>query len=105
MENTLMNDASWLLYPFHLLVNLIKSFVYGFLLIIAIALAIAVWVFTAHDNRADVTKNFASEQMVYRINPATNAVTAVKAGYLVQAEDFAASFNGCSGTGSQLKNT
>jgi hypothetical protein len=99
----MIDDLGWITYPIHLFVNLIKSFVYGFLLIVAVILAVAIWVFTAHDNRADLIAKFPVEQTVYSINPATNAIAVHKAGYLVQKDVFRAEFNGCMGKGTQLK--
>lgn len=100
----MIGDASWILYPLHLAVGVIRTFVYGFLLIVAIFLYLGIWMTTAHDERAEEIKDFASEQTVYRVDLATNKVTVAHDGYLVQDEDFKSSFNGCRGTGEQLKN-
>ncbi len=105
MNNTLMNDAAWILYPLHLLVNLIKSFVYGFLFIVAVIVSVTIWMFTAQSNRAELIKNFAAEQTVYRVDLASGKTSIAKAGYLVQPEDFSTAFDGCKGTDEQLKNT
>ena len=59
---------------------------------------------TAHDNRAELTKNLVAEQTVYRINLAINAIITQKAGYAVDKDVFDATFNGCMGNGEQLKN-
>ncbi len=63
-----------------------------------------VWMMTAHDNRAELTKDFVTEETIYRINLATNGVTTQKPGYTVDKDVFDATFNGCMGTGNQLKN-
>jgi uncharacterized membrane protein len=100
----MIDDAAWLTYPLHLAAGLLKTFVYGFLFIVAIFLWLGIWMATAHDSRAEEIKNFASEQTIYRVNPANNSVTIAKAGYTVDKEDFAKAFNGCLGSGGQLKN-
>ena len=100
----LIDDATWISYPVHLAAGIFKTFVYGFLFIVAIFLSIGIWMVTAHDNHADEIKNFASEQTIYRVDLATSKVTIAHAGYLVQTEDFKHAFNGCMGTGEQLKN-
>jgi len=100
----MINDAAWLTYPLHLAAGILKTFVYGFLFIVAIFMFLGIWAMTAHDYRAREVKNFASEQTVYRVDLANNAVTVAHAGYLVQDEDFKAAFDGCRGTGEQLKN-
>src|SRR5271166_6490522 len=98
------NTFEWLLYPLKLIVNVIKSFVYGFLFIVAIFLWLGMWATTARTHRANDIKNLVLEQTIYRVDFASNKVTVAHAGYLVQDEDFKASFNGCRGTGEQLKN-
>lgn len=100
----MIDDAAWLTYPLHLAAGILKTFVYGFLFIVAIFLYLGIWMGTAHDQRADEIKDFASEQTVYRVDLATNAIAVHKAGYLVQKDVFAAEFNGCYGKGTQLKN-
>ena len=101
----MIDDGAWLTYPLHLAAGILKTFVYGFLLIVAIFLWLGIWMMTAHDKRAEEVKNFASEQTVYRVDLANNSVTVTKAGDLVQTEDFIKSFDGCLGSGEQLKNT
>lgn len=98
------NTFEWLLYPLKLIVNMMKTFVYGCLFIVAIFMSIGIWMVTAHDRRADETKNFAAEQTIYRVDLASNKVTVVHAGDFVQKEVFAKVFTGCSGTGEELKN-
>src|SRR5208282_5251540 len=100
----IIDDAAWLTYPVHLFVGILKTFVYGFLFIAAIFLSLGIWITTAHDRRAEEIKDFASEQTLYRVDLANNSVTIAKAGYAVDKEDFAKAFNGCRGTGEQLKN-
>ena len=100
----MIDDAAWLSYPLHLAAGILKSFVYGFLIIVAIFLWLGIWMTTAHDRRAEEIKNFAAEQAVYRVDIANNSVTIAKAGYAVDKKDFKEAFNGCLGTGGQLKN-
>ena len=94
----MIDDAAWLTYPLHLAVGILKTFVYGFLFIVAIFLYLGIWMMTAHDSRAEEIKNFASEQTVYRVDLANNSVTIAKAGYAVDKEDFEQAFDGCEGT-------
>ena len=63
----MIDDAAWITYPLHLVVGLLKTFVYTLLFIGFLILVFFVWMFTAHDNRAELTKNFVSEQSVYRV--------------------------------------
>ena len=100
----MIDDAAWITYPLHLAVGIIKDFFYALFLISAVILAVGVWMFTAHETRADLIAKFRAEQTVYRINPTTNAITVHKAGYLVDKDIFRATFNGCMGKGTQLKN-
>ena len=101
----MIDDAAWLTYPLHLAVGIIKDLVYVLFLISAVIVYMIAWMMTAYDNRAEETKNFVTEETIYRINLATNEVTTQKAGYAVDKDVFDASFNGCMGTGEQLKNT
>lgn len=102
----LIDDLAWITYPIHMVVGIIKSCVYFVFVAAAIALTFAIWVFTAHDNRADLIAKFPVEQTVYQINPATNAIAVTRAGtdFVVDKEIFNAVFNGCYGQGTQLKN-
>ena len=100
----MIDDAAWLTYPLHLAAGIFKTFAYGFLFIVAIFLYLGIWMTTAHDSRANEIKDFASEQTMYRVDLSSNKVTVAHAGYLVQTEDFKHAFNGCRGTGEQLKN-
>ena len=65
---------------------------------------------TAHDKRAELTKNFVAEQSVYRVDLAANtfadnAVTVHQAGQLPVLEStIQATFDGCMGTGERLRN-
>jgi hypothetical protein len=101
----MIDDLSWITYPLHLAVGIIKDFFYALFLISAAILAVGVWMFTAHDTRADLIKNFAAEQTIYRVDLASGKAGVQKAGYLVQPEEFRAAFNGCMGKDEQLKNT
>jgi hypothetical protein len=100
----MIDDAAWITYPLHMVVGIIKDFFYALFLISAAILAVGVWMFTAHDTRADLIAKFPAEQTVYRVNPATNAIAVHNAGYSVDRDIFNAEFNGCYGTGTQLKN-
>jgi len=100
----MIGDAAWISYPLHLAAGILKTFVYGFLFIVAIILWLGIWMMTAHDERAEEIKDFASEQTVYRVDLANNSVTITKAGYAVDKEDFKQAFDGCRGTGEQLQN-
>ncbi len=55
-------------YPLHLVVGLLKTFVYTLLFISFLIPVFFVWMFTAHDQRAELTKNFVAEQSVYRVS-------------------------------------
>jgi hypothetical protein len=75
----MIGDAAWLTYPVHLLADLIKTFVYTFLFIGLLIFMFFMWMFTAHDQRAELTKNFTKEQSIYRVDPLNNAVTEYRA--------------------------
>jgi hypothetical protein len=64
----MIDDAAWITYPLHLVVGLLKTFVYTALFISFVVLCFFAWMFTAHDERAELTKNFASEQSIYRVS-------------------------------------
>jgi hypothetical protein len=64
--NRMIDDAAWLTYPLHLVAGLLKTLVYTLLFISFLVLVFFVWMFTAHDNRAELTKNFVAEQSIYR---------------------------------------
>jgi hypothetical protein len=100
----MIDDAAWLTYPLHLAAGIIKTLVCGFLIIVAIFLWLGIWMATAHHKRAEQIKTFVSEQTVYRVDLANNSVIVAKSGFLVRDEDFKQAFNGCLGTGEQLKN-
>jgi hypothetical protein len=100
----MIDDGAWLMYPLHLAAGIFETFVYGFLFIVAIFLYLGIWMTAAHDRRAEEIKNPASEQTIYRVDTAKNSVTVAKAGYAVDKEDFDQAFDGCEGTGGQLKN-
>jgi hypothetical protein len=100
----MIDDGAWLMYPLHLAAGVLKTLIYGFLFIVAIFLYFGIWMTTAQDRRAEEIKNFASEQTIYRVDLANNFVTTAKAGYAVDKEDFDLAFNGCLGSGGELKN-
>ncbi len=101
----MIDDFGWITYPIHLFVNLIKTFVYTFLLIAGAIMFAIVWMVTAHDQRAELTKDFITQESVYRVNVATNSITTQRTGQVfVPATTLDAAFSGCSGTGEQLKN-
>jgi hypothetical protein len=64
----MIDDAAWITYPLHVLVGLIKTFVYTALFISFLVLCFFIWMFTAHDDRAELTKNFINEQSIYRVS-------------------------------------
>jgi len=76
----MIDDAAWLTYPLHLAVGIIKTFVYTFLAILCFVFAVCLWMFTAKDNRAELIKDFAKDQSIYRVDTATNAVTVEREG-------------------------
>ncbi len=102
----LIDDLAWITYPIHMVVGIIKSCVYFVFVFAAIVLAFAIWMFTAHDTRADLIAKFPVEQTIYQINPATNDIAVQRAGtdFVVDKDIFNAVFNGCYGQGTQLKN-
>jgi hypothetical protein len=76
----MIDDAAWLTYPLHLVVGLLKTFVYTLLFISFLVLVFFVWMFTAHDDRAELTKNFVNEQSIYRVSFVNASATVVKQG-------------------------
>ena len=76
----MIDDAAWITYPLHLVVGLLKTFVYTLLFISFLVLVFFVWMFTAHDDRAGLTKNFINEQSVYRVSFVNASATVVKQG-------------------------
>jgi hypothetical protein len=64
----MIDDAAWITYPLHLVVGLLKTFAYALLFISFVVLCFFVWMFTAHDERAELTKNFVKEQSIYRVS-------------------------------------
>src|SRR5271157_5506595 len=106
----MIDDAAWITYPLHVLVGIITSFLFFLFLISAVIVFTIGWIITAHDNRADLTKNFVTEQSVYRVDLAANtfadnAVTVHQAGQLpVLDSTLQATFDGCMGTGQRLRN-
>jgi hypothetical protein len=101
----MIDDAAWLTYPLHLAVGIVKDFLFVLFLVSAVIVFMISWMMTAHDNRAELTKNFVAEQTVYRVNVADNAVTVHQAGQLPVLDDtLHAAFDGCFGNGEELKN-
>ena len=106
----MISDAAWITYPLHVLVGIIKSLLFILFLISAVIVFTIGWMMTAHDNRADLTKNFVTEQSVYRVDLAANtfadnAVAVHQAGQLpVLDSTLQATFDGCMGTGERLRN-
>ena len=49
----MIDDAAWITCPLHLLVGLIKTFVFVGLCILAVFISITVWLMNAHDNEAE----------------------------------------------------
>lgn len=101
----MIDDAAWLTYPLHLAVGIIKTFVYTVLAILCFVFAVGLWMFTAKDNRAELIKDFAKDQSIYRVDLATNAVTVKRAGE--QAMDEAVvrtAFSSAADNGTFIKN-
>jgi hypothetical protein len=99
----MIDDAAWVTYPLHLAVGIVKTFLFFLLLIGVVMLYTGEWMFTSHDERAELIKDFPTQETVYRVDLATGATTVAKQGYLVDKDTFAVNFNGCEGTDSQLK--
>jgi hypothetical protein len=106
----MIDDAAIVTYPMHLIAGIIKDLLFILFLISAVIVYTLVWMFTAHDNRAELTKNFVAEQSVYRVDLAANtfadnAVTVHQTGQLpVLDSTLQATFDGCMGTGERLRN-
>lgn len=100
----MIDDAAWVTYPLHLAVGIVKTFLFILLLMGAVMLYTGEWMFTAHDDRAELIKDFATEQTVYRVDFGTGATSVAKQGYPVEKDVFAANFDWCAGTDSQLHN-
>lgn len=83
--------------------GIVKTFLFILLLIGAVMLYTGEWMFTAHDDRADLIQNFSREQTIYRIDTANGAVSMHKAGeFAVDKDTFNSVFTGCFGTDSSL---
>jgi hypothetical protein len=63
----MIDDAAWITYPLHVLVGLIKTFVYTMLFIGLLIFMFFFWMFTAHEDRAELTKDFITQESVYRV--------------------------------------
>jgi hypothetical protein len=101
----IIDDAAWITYPLHLAVGIVKTFLFILLLIGTVMLYVGEWMFTAHDDRADLIQNFNREQTIYRVNTANCAVTIDKAGDPVDKDTFDSVFKCFAGSDSQLKHT
>src|SRR5271157_1318141 len=101
----MIDDAAWLTYPMHMVVGIIKTFVYTALAILCFIFAVCLWMFTAKDQRAEQIKDFAKDQSIYRVDTATNAVTLHKAGDQRMGDDaIRTAFSGASDNGEFIKN-
>jgi hypothetical protein len=76
----MIGDLAWLTYPLHILVGILKMFVYTFLAFLLFVFIFFLWMFTAHDQRAELTRDFTTQQTVFRVDPLSNAVTVQKQG-------------------------
>jgi len=76
----MIDDAAWITYPLHLLAGLIKTFVYTFLFIGLLIFMFLIWMFTAHDDRAELTKDFTTQESVYRVDPLNGTAAVYRAG-------------------------
>lgn len=102
----MIDDAAWVTYPLHLAVGIVKTFLFILLLIGAVMLYTGEWMFTAHDDRADLIQNFNREQTIYRVNTADCGVSIAKAGeFAVDKDTFDSVFKCFAGSDSQLKHT
>ena len=63
-----------------MLVGILKMFVYTFLAFLLFVCIFFLWMFTAHDQRADLTEDFITQRTVFRVDPLSNAVTVQKQG-------------------------
>jgi hypothetical protein len=101
----MIGDAAILTYPLHVLVGILKMFVFVGLCILAVFISITVWLMNAHANRAEWTKNFATQQSTYRVsfvNKTTYPVV-VKQGSRFLNTDAAELVWGCPTTSKDLK--
>jgi len=55
----MIDDAEWITYPLHLVVGLLKTFVYTLLFVSFLVLCFFAWMFTAQDERAVVRDGLA----------------------------------------------
>jgi hypothetical protein len=76
----MIDDAAWLTYPLHVLVGILRTFVYTFLFIGIMTFAFFIWMFTAHDDRATLTKDFATQENVYHVDPLNGTAILYRAG-------------------------
>ncbi len=101
----MIDDAAWLTYPLHVLVGILKTFVYVGLFILAAFIALTVWLMNAHDNRAEWSKNFVAQESVYRVSFVNKAAypVVVKRGTHFLDTDKAELVWGCPTTSKDLK--
>ena len=64
----MIDDAAWITYPLHFLAGMLQLALASLALVGIIILGTLVWLFNSHDNRAELTKNFATEQEIYRVD-------------------------------------
>jgi hypothetical protein len=76
----MIDDAAWITYPLHLVVGLIKTFVYTLLFISFLVMCFFGWMFTAHDERAKLTKDFITQESVFRVSFVNGSEAVVKQG-------------------------
>jgi hypothetical protein len=88
----------------HLAAGVIKTFVYTAFAILCFIFIMGLWMFTAHDKRAELIKDFAKDQSIYRVDTATNAVTLHHAGEQAMDETVVrTAFSGASDNGEFIK--
>jgi hypothetical protein len=76
----MIDDAAWITYPLHVLVGLIKTFVYTMLFIGLLIFMFFFWMFTAHEDRAELTKDFITQESVYRVDPLNGSIAVYRDG-------------------------
>ena len=71
----MIDDAAFLSSPLHFLVGMAKMLLASAALVAIVIFGMFFWLFRSHDLRAELTKNFASEQAIYRIDLDNGRVT------------------------------
>ena len=100
----MIDDAAWITYPLHMVVGIIKTFVYTALAILCFIFIMGLWMFSTKDKRAELIKDFAKDQTIYRVDTATNAVTLHRAGEQEMDETVVrTAFSGASDNGEFIK--